>query len=438
MIRPLIRIAPPVPRRIGAPLARVGADDPLPAGTFASLTAQAHALPPHASPAARELLSFWARHRRKLDEATNTAIETRLEGAGYPLHRAQYLIGKAMPDTATLLRRAVSENVTEIDRTFEAILKKVGRPTARVTAAAVDEAFDPNHPALRGRQRVDPTGQPVEWNAVGRNRNLAEGDPRHGSAVASILGRGNRHVDLVLVRAHDNTHPVPPQYIRDALSLAVKNGVKVVNMSFVVRGAEQVAAAREVIMAHPEVLFVKAAGNDDGRQLTGQRASAPEVELTTNRLPNLAVVAAMEMGRKGHYSNWGAPFVTHLAQAYHLAADGQGGYALFNGTSAAAPRLSSIATKMLAIDEGLRPEQTLKIIALTGDALPLNPQEINPNLTWRDVAASGTLAHSERALHLTALRKLVRGGMGVGDALGHLGVPADEAATLAALLPQVA
>ena len=148
----------------------------------------------------------------------------------------------------------------------------------------------------------------------------------------------------------------------DAEDRAADLGARVINLSLGSEGPS--LAERTVIRAHPDVLFVAAAGNqarDDDAQPTYPCAyDEPNV---------LCVGAEARAGGLASFSNWGARSVDLLAPGEHIASTWTGGtYRYADGTSMAAPFASAAAAALLGRDPALTPAQLRAI--LVGSSRP--------------------------------------------------------------------
>ena len=157
------------------------------------------------------------------------------------------------------------------------------------------------------------------------------------------------------------TAAAPCPAVADAEDRAADLGARVINLSLGSDGPS--LAERTVIRAHPDVLFVAAAGNqarDDDAQPTYPCAyDEPNV---------LCVGAEGRAGGLASFSNWGARSVDLLAPGEHIASTWTGGaYRYADGTSMAAPFASAAAAALLGRDPALTPR------AAAGDPGRLEP-----------------------------------------------------------------
>ena len=230
------------------------------------------------------------------------------------------------------------------------------------------------------------------------------GDWMHGTHVAGIAVKGNPYARLVVGRIEFDWHllpdPCPSKELaeRDARNMHSyvdffkRHGVRVVNMSWggSVKDFEEAleqcnigkttderkALAREyfeiqknaltkAMASAPQILFVAAAGNSNNDASFVEDIPAGIV------LPNLIVVGAVDLaGDEASFTSYG-PTVVVDANGYQVESVIPGGEKLAeSGTSMAAPQVSNLAGKILAVDPKLQPTEVIAIIRSTADKTP--------------------------------------------------------------------
>ncbi|MFT4179784.1 MAG: S8 family serine peptidase [Thermomonas sp.] len=223
----------------------------------------------------------------------------------------------------------------------------------------------------------------------------------HGTMVAGIALDGNPAARLMVVRiawtAYRNPPPVPTldttrraaDAARRIVAYLRANHVRVVNMSWSGTQAdyesdlaangigktpeERKALAaqlfaierdnlRELFRAAPEILFVPSAGNSN-RDTTFEENIPADFDL-----PNLLTVGAVNSaGDAASFSSKGAR-VRIYAWGDGVEVVSPGGYRNKGlGTSLAAPQVTNLATKLLALDPSLTPPQLIQLILDGGD-----------------------------------------------------------------------
>jgi subtilisin family serine protease len=184
-----------------------------------------------------------------------------------------------------------------------------------------------------------------------------------------------------------------------AIEDAAARGAKVINMSFSSEDEQMTTLISEAIQRHPDILFVKSAGND-GRDLAtfDEKTYLPKLHL-----PNMVVVSAANANlTKRPQSNYGAPYSTHAALGTQIysTVDYDDYYDWYGGTSMATPNVTNAAAKLLLLDDQLKPEQLSGILTDTTDRME----------NWRERTASGGIINADRAMRVAALTGLMRGG----------------------------
>jgi len=244
------------------------------------------------------------------------------------------------------------------------------------------------------------TLKPEQYKAAIEELRLA-GNWMHGTHVAGIALSGNPYAKVVVGRIEFDWHllpdPCPSKELAERAARSSqayvdffrKNAVRVVNMSWggSVKGEEQglelcnigktpderKALAREyfdieknalakAFASAPEILFVTSAGNSNSD------ASFDESIPSNIALPNLVTVGAVDKaGDEASFTSYGPTVVVH-ANGYQVDSVIPGGEKLAeSGTSMAAPQLTNLAAKILAINPKLTPPEVIAIIRDTAD-----------------------------------------------------------------------
>jgi hypothetical protein len=227
------------------------------------------------------------------------------------------------------------------------------------------------------------------------------GNYSHGTHVAGIALAGNPHAKLVIGRIEFN-HKITPepcpsreQALRDAAAARATveffkaQRVRVVNMSWsgdvssieneleqcgLGKGPdERKALAREyfeiakntltqAFTGAPGILFVAAAGNSNNDPTFMEDVPAAIA------LPNVLTVGAVDAaGDEAGFTSYGPTVKVH-ANGYQVDSFIPGGMRVaFSGTSMAAPQVSNLAAKMLAVNARLTPVALARLITQTSD-----------------------------------------------------------------------
>jgi subtilisin family serine protease len=221
---------------------------------------------------------------------------------------------------------------------------------ANVTVAEVDSGVDYTAPDLQG-QLIN------GWDYINGNNNPQD-QFGHGTHVAGIIaalqnnGTGVSGVapaaKVMPLRVLDATGSGTDVDVAQAFNDAGDDGVAIVNASLGSSAPSQVI--EQAIQAHPNTLYVVAAGNDgtnnDDPSTPFYPCDAPE--------PNVICVGASDQNdQPAWFSNYGATSVDLFAPGVSILSTYPGGYAYDDGTSMATPMVSGTLALMLARNPGL-------------------------------------------------------------------------------------
>ncbi|MBY0113471.1 MAG: S8 family serine peptidase [Phycisphaerales bacterium] len=243
------------------------------------------------------------------------------------------------------------------------------------------------------------------------------GNYSHGTHVAGIASAGNPFAKILGVRLTFDFKSIPrydmnvataeawAQSFRDTVAYMKKAGVRVVNMSWGLsrkdieemieqRGAIKDAKERaemsrkvfgimiggmtEAMKSAPEILFVPAAGNSDNDNVFS------EMMPTGIDLPNVITIGAIDSsGKPTSFTTFGKG-VTLYANGFEVESYVPGGKRFkYSGTSMAAPNVTNLVGKMLAVNPSLTTAQVIE--ALKANADPMAGYEgrfiVNPKKT---------------------------------------------------------
>ncbi len=227
------------------------------------------------------------------------------------------------------------------------------------------------------------------------------GNYLHGTHVAGIAMAGNPYARLATARIEfghtlmPDPCPSDEQAARDAASSQAyvdfmkANGVRVVNMSWggsvgdVENELEQCGigktpgerkalarrwfdtgrdALKKAFASAPGILFVAAGGNENSDATFSESIPADIA------LPNVVAVGAVDLaGDEASFTSYG-PTVKLHANGYQVESTIPGGARIAeSGTSMAAPQVTNLAAKILAVDPLLTPPEVVKVMVDTAD-----------------------------------------------------------------------
>ncbi len=259
-------------------------------------------------------------------------------------------------------------------------------------AGDLDNGMDtPAAAALKAQLR---SMSPVQVRAF-FDKLIVAGGYGHGTHVAGITARGNPAVRLAYARVtYDNHNPHLPPTDRDQSNLGAMyaadvawfklHDIRVVNMSWWNRpsnyekdladngigkdDAERKQLARRYFAAErdamfkalesaPDILFVTIAGNNDANNAFEECIPSSFV------LPNLIVTGAVDQaGDETPFTSYGANVLVD-ADGLSVPSVVPGGATVReSGTSMAAPQVTNLAAKLLAMQPNLTPTQLIALI----------------------------------------------------------------------------
>ncbi len=230
------------------------------------------------------------------------------------------------------------------------------------------------------------------------------GSYSHGTHVAGIAAAGNPGARLLGIRLTFD-HKSIPRYtwnrefaesmaksFTDAVAYMKTGGVRVVNMSWGfsrdsieqeleakgVGGSKEERAeqSRELfkivrdamhaaIASAPEILFVPAAGNSDNDNVFS------EMMPTGIDLPNVLTIGAIDSSAKPTGFTTFGKSVTLYANGFEVESYVPGGKRFkYSGTSMAAPNVTNLVGKILAVNPKLTTEQVVAALKASADPLP--------------------------------------------------------------------
>jgi thermitase len=274
------------------------------------------------------------------------------------------------------------------------------------TVGVVDSGVDPTHDDLAGQ-------------IAGGGRNFVPGTAAgdvtdlhgHGTHVSgTIAARANNSIGVAGVapgakvlplRAFDSQGRAFDSWIAQAFDYAGDLGLRVVNASLGGEGPDPGQTLSNAIGAHPNTLYVTAAGNSgrDARLVAPCNAPQPNV---------LCVGASDYQDRRARFSNYGAGTVDLFAPGVDIySAWPTDAYVSEDGTSLAAPHVSGEAALLLGAQPSLTTQQLRDLIM----------RSVDPRPGLSGLSVTGGRANAGAALRLLSPTDPSR-GMALVDAPG--------------------
>lgn len=242
-------------------------------------------------------------------------------------------------------------------------------PAATVKVGVLDSGVDYNHPSLFWRI-LRGTGKIIGFDGYDLSNNLPYDHHSHGTHVSGIAMKGSQKLQLIPIRMNIFTDEDTFLELVDA---AVASGVQVINVSLGwfsrTQGEEVFKGLIKGINKYPKVIFVLAAGNESANLNV-----APIMPACLNTDNIIVVAATDEKNEIADFSNFGkscidvaAPGVdinSSVPSKYHLQYKSMS-FGKMSGTSMAAPFVTNVVAKMLAINPSLSPKQVKDILTNT-------------------------------------------------------------------------
>jgi subtilisin family serine protease len=287
-----------------------------------------------------------------------------------------------------------------------------------VTVAVVDQTVFANHPDFGDRVE-----DPVEFPLTGSTctSGVPSGSTDHGTAVAGVIAADGRDrggtagvaplANIVPVRAINNCGEAKLAWVLEGLDQGADRA-QIVSASF---GSDPNAvnpdmnqAFLDVFDAHPDTLFVVAAGNEGDNV---DDPAHPVYPCSTRRpgppsqqeVGNLICVGMTDFAdRPVCWSNVGAASVDVFAPGINILTTVRGGHFGFYGTSMAAPMVAGAAALVLSVEPRIGIEGLVNRVA--------GEDNVDVKSVLKPISVSGGRLNAARAIVIPSGRYGPGGG----------------------------
>lgn len=242
-----------------------------------------------------------------------------------------------------------------------------GRRGGGVIVAVVDTGVDYNHPDLAGNILRDGSDNVVGYDYFNNDPDPLD-DNNHGSHVAgTIAAEDDNGIGITGVAGDARIMPVKvlgadgsgaTSNVISGVNFAASRGAQVINLSL---GSTKASNSLKNALANSGAVCCCAAGNSGSSTLFYPAAYD---------LPNLISVGATDATDGfASFSNYGSWVQVAAPGVWIVSTTRNGNYAMFNGTSMAAPHVSGIAALVKAQNPGWTPAQIKSQILSTVEPL---------------------------------------------------------------------
>ena len=356
------------------------------------------------------MLSVLASDHFEISRDVREELAGELRNRGYSGdHESPYFVNwdslSQRPARIEHLRTVRRSNVLETDPFYERMLGVSGK-TSRISVAHIDYSFDAQNTYLSPKYQrgAGPTGMfGLQMDPRRPVDDLGYGDTSHADHCMGLLSR--QLTDATAIPVASSSLPENQAQMVGAMRFAASSGAQVVTLSSLVD--YDPAEILAVMSEYPDVLFIKAAGND------GADVSSKDTEdlIAGSALRNLAVLANSDgLYALNKSSNYSAEFVTHAMGGTNLMSFGaESTLVEMSGTSMAGPNFGNLAAKVRTLCPELKPEEVKDLLAVTTSYAP----------ELKDKVRSGGVTLEERAL-LLATAVGMEGSSAPGEATAPL------------------
>lgn len=251
--------------------------------------------------------------------------------------------------------------------------RRVGLPRAHTVArgrgvvvAVLDTGANPEHRELRGRLHPagydfldeDPVPQDSPNGLDDDGDGLADEATGHGTHVAALVAVIAPEAQIMVLRVLDSDGQGPAYDVARAIEYAVTHGADVINLSLGMLNEVPVVDEAVSFASQSGVLMIASAGNWGDRE-------PEEYPSSSNKL--LAVAASDPTDHAAVFTSYFDDVAISAPGTAIRSAYWNGGYAIWSGTSMAAPFVSGAAALLLEIHPNWSRQQILWRLASTAD-----------------------------------------------------------------------
>lgn len=228
-----------------------------------------------------------------------------------------------------------------------------------IKVAVLDTGIDYTHVDLKNRVLTD-----LGYNFVDNSKNIMD-DNGHGTHVSGIIAAeannnqgitgiaGELDVKLIPVKVLDKDGIGEAEKIAQGIRYAADNGADIINLSFgTIDESEEIISALKYAK-EKGIFIVAASGNDNSNADLYLPAGYDEGVYT--------VSAITPEYTKASFSNYGTS-IDAAAPGVKIISTVPGGYAVWDGTSMAAPLVSGVAALVKAQNPDLTPDEIAEIL----------------------------------------------------------------------------
>lgn len=231
-----------------------------------------------------------------------------------------------------------------------------------VKVAVLDTGVDSTHVDLKNRVLTD-----LGYNFINNSKNVSD-DNGHGTHVSGIIAAeannkqgiagiaGTLDVKIIPVKVLDKNGEGESDKIAKGIIYAADNGADIINLSFGTKGTCEEIESAIKYAKEKGVFVVVAAGNDNADASLYTPAGDDEDAFT--------VSAITQQNTKASFSNYGSS-IDVAAPGVKIISTVPNGYAVYDGTSMAAPIVSGVAALVKAQNPNLTPDQIAEILDST-------------------------------------------------------------------------